>query len=165
MAFNWIDVIVLILLTIFSLKGYHSGLIKQITTIVAIVLGIYIAAQQYAVVSEFLQQKFDLTLHIANLLSFGLIILIIGGVVNYLGQLLNQMLDFLLLSFIDNLGGALFGIIKGSLIAYIFILMLVKLGNNISWQPLQQQMNQSYFIPLFLKMNPLLEDRIDQFLQ
>ncbi|AGB41970.1 putative membrane protein, required for colicin V production [Halobacteroides halobius DSM 5150] len=164
MDFNWIDVVVFILLVIFTLKGYRSGLINQLTTIIAIILGIYIAAEQYNVFADFLQRKFEFGIKVANIISFGVIILFIGIFVNYIGRVISQMLDLLLLSFIDDLGGALFGLIKGGLIAYILILMIVKLGSNLEWTDLQNQINQSYFIPKFLKFDPLLKKKIDQFL-
>ncbi|GAB6139255.1 CvpA family protein [Halanaerobaculum tunisiense] len=164
MGFNVVDGMILLLGIIFFLKGYNFGLIEQLTTIISILLGIYVAADQYKVLASFLHQKFSFTMQVANLFSFAIIILIIGIIVNYLGQAINHMFDLLSLSVIDNLGGAVFGLVKGSLVIYILILLLARLGDYLSWQILQQQVNQSYFASIFLQFNLVIEEKINHFI-
>lgn len=165
MAFNWLDIIILGLASGLAYKGYKTGLIQQATTIIAIMLGIYMAAEQYEIFANFIQQKFQLNLQLANLISFGIIIIVVSIIVNYLGQLLEQMLNVLSLEVIDNLGGSVFGLIKAVLIIYILILLASKLATVFKLQGLQQMIKQSFLAPKFLELNPLLKEQIDKFLQ
>lgn len=165
MPFNWLDIIILGLASGLAYKGYKTGLIRQATTIIAIMLGIYMAAEQYDVFANFIQQKFELNLQLANLISFGIIIIVVSIIVNYLGQLLEQMLNVLSLEVIDNLGGSVFGLVKAVLIIYILVLLASKLATVFKLQSLQQMIKQSFLAPKFLELNPLLKEQIDKFLQ
>jgi membrane protein required for colicin V production len=163
--FNWIDVAIFILLIIVAIRGYWSGLIRQVTTIIAIILGIYMAAEQYEVFGNFIHQKLGLDLQLANLIAFIFIIVTISILINYLGQLLNQMLNFLSLTVIDKIGGAAFGVIKGGLIVYILVLMGFKIADTLPWHELGDQLDQSFLVPKFLELNPLLKEQLNKFLE
>ncbi|TDX46797.1 membrane protein required for colicin V production [Orenia marismortui] len=154
--FNLLDLIIIILSLIFMVKGYKIGLIRQFTAILAIVIGIYIAQEQYKIIGDLIFNKFDLSRQIAEFISFIIIILIVTLIINLLGYFIIQMLDIMFLSFIDSFGGLLFGFIKGLLILYIALIVL----NKLPFDLIEKQINKSYFAPKILSFSTLIDDKI-----
>ncbi|PRX21663.1 membrane protein required for colicin V production [Orenia metallireducens] len=159
MEFNLIDIVVIILAVVFMVKGYRLGLIKQLTAILAIIIAIYVAQEQYTIIAEFLVKEFDLALKLGKIISFFLIVVIVTLLINYIGYFLTQLLDIIFLSFIDNFGGLLFGLIKGILILYIGLLLL----NIIPIELLEKEINQSYFAPKILSFSSVVDKKIEEF--
>ena len=158
MEFNLVDILIFILILIFMLKGYNRGLIKQITVIAAVALGLYVAAEQYNVLSVFLMDKFQLNNKIAEATSFVIIVISVSLFINYLGYIFSQMADFLFLSIFNSLGGALFGLVKAGLISYILLLII----SNIPISFAQKQLESSYLAPKILALSPILKEKIAQ---
>lgn len=148
----------LILAVFFIIKGYKVGFIKQIAAITAIILGLYIAADQYIILAEFLHKKVNFNIKLLELISFAIILLIVNIIVSYIGNFLTEMLDLIFLSLVDHFGGAILGLIKGILIMYLVLL----LSSNIPVEPIEKQLEESYFAGQFLKINPFLEEKISQ---
>lgn len=159
MEFNLIDIVVVILAVLFMIRGYKLGLIKQLTAIMAIVIAIYVAQEQYTIISGFLAREFDLSAKLAEILSFFIIIIIVTLIINYIGYFLTQLLDIIFLSFIDNFGGLLFGLVKGFLILYIGLLLL----NIVPIDLVEQEISQSYFAPKILSFSRVIDKEIEEF--
>ncbi len=138
------------------IKGYRLGLIKQLTAIIAIVIGIYVAREQYQIIGELLLEKFDLSVKIAEILSFFIILIVVNLVVTAIGYFLNQIMDIMFLSFVDNFMGSLFGLAKGLLIIYIGLLLL----NIIPVDALNLQLTQSYFAPKLMSFDTVIDETI-----
>jgi membrane protein required for colicin V production len=156
---NLIDIVVIILAVVFMVKGYKLGLIKQLTAILAIIMAIYVAQEQYTIIAGFLTKEFSLTSKLAEVLSFFIIIITVTLVINYIGYFLTQLLDIIFLSFIDNFGGLLFGLIKGFLILYIGLLLL----NIIPVDLVEKEIAQSYFAPKILSFSSVVDKKIEEF--
>jgi len=159
LEFNLIDIVVVILAVLFMIRGYKLGLIKQLTAIMAIVIAIYVAQEQYTIISGFLAREFDLSAKLAEILSFFIIIIIVTLIINYIGYFLTQLLDIIFLSFIDNFGGLLFGLVKGFLILYIGLLLL----NIVPIDLVEQEISQSYFAPKILSFSRVIDKEIEEF--
>ncbi|MCK8818105.1 CvpA family protein [Natroniella sulfidigena] len=161
MEFNLIDVIVFSLFFILMVQGYHLGLIKQITIISGIILGGYIAFEQYGVFANFINQKFSLEFKLAEIISFILLVVTVSFFVNYVGHILSQVLDIIPLSIIDNLVGVVAGFFKAFIISYILVLLL----EVIPLEMIEEQLELSYFAPKLLQLNPVIEEKIIEFSQ
>lgn len=143
------------------IKGYHLGLIKQITSFLGVILGVYIALEQYGIFANFIIEQFNLELKLAEIISFLLIIAVVSFVINYIGCLLNKFLDIILLSFVDNLAGVVMGFFKAFVISYILVLILEMIPLEI----IERQLELSYFAPKLLQLSPIIEEKIVEFSQ
>ncbi|WP_408954808.1 CvpA family protein [Natroniella sp. ANB-PHB2] len=161
MDFNLIDVIIFSLFLIFMIKGYYLGLIKQITSFLGVILGAYIALEQYSIVADLVTQQFNLELRLAEVISFLVIIVVVSFIINYIGSLLNKFLDIILLSFVDNLAGVVVGFFKAFAISYILVLIL----EMIPLEMIEQQLELSYLTPKLLQISPVIEEKIIEFSQ
>jgi membrane protein required for colicin V production len=57
---NILDIIILILLVIFTIQGFRKGLVAELSSLVALVLGVYIAFYFSDVTADFLREFFGI---------------------------------------------------------------------------------------------------------
>ncbi len=112
---NIVDIILCIPLIWFGFKGFKKGLIIEITSLVALILGIYIAYHFSSITAEFLTSNFDMKKNVA-LISF--IITFVGVVIGiyFIGKLVEKFVDIVQLGFVNKIGGLVFGILKTAFI-------------------------------------------------
>ena len=159
MSLNVIDYGIIIVIAIFCYRGYSTGLINQVTSLLAMICGIYFASEQYKIFAEVISNKFDLSMEISQILAFSLLLIIVSLLINYLGYLLSEVLDLIFLSIIDNIAGTIFGLIKGLAIIYVVLLVM----ENVPIDFLQQKFSNSYFASMLLnKLNPLFTEKIEE---
>jgi len=109
---NWLDFAIIFTVAGFVIAAYVAGLIREVVTLVAALLGIVIAGLLYddlaADVLVFMDDE-----DAAQAISF----LILVGAVYLFGQIVAFMLSktasLLMLGWADHIGGAFFGFLKG----------------------------------------------------
>jgi len=131
-SLNYLDILLAVLLILFAWSGYKKGLIIEIATLAALVLGIYFAWFFSGFVAEKLTDYFTIKDKYLGIISFIVTFLGVILLVMLLGKLLEKIIDVLLLGFLNKLAGAIFGILKGALFIsiFIFIVAYVSSGNH-----------------------------------
>jgi len=124
MNINLLDLILLIPLLLFAFQGYKKGIIIEVATLVALVLGIYAALFFSDVTANLLTNSFNIDKEYLNIIAFiatfiGVLILVL-----LLGKVLEKVVNLLLLGFVNKLAGAIFGILKGALLLSILIFLI-----------------------------------------
>jgi membrane protein required for colicin V production len=110
---NYIDLIIALVLAWFAYRGYSKGLVIELVSLVALVLGIYVAMFFSDVTADFLVEYFNVGKKYLSLIAFVLtFILVVIGVVT-IGRVLEKVIDILLLGFLNKLTGGVFGVLKG----------------------------------------------------
>jgi len=137
---NLIDAIIAIPLLWFSYKGFSKGLIIELATLIALLLGIYIAGHFSDYTADFLRQKMDFHSKYMSIISFSLTFLGIVMLVMLFGKSLEKVVNMLLLSFVNKITGALFGLIKAAFVISIvfYIFTTFELEDKIISQDLQE---------------------------
>lgn len=127
---NWLDLIIIGLVVIFGLKGFSSGLIREIFGIIGVVGGFVVAIRYKDNVGAWVSANvYDLgklglmsTSGTETVVGFLLALFGIWFTALILGELLAKLLGLSGLSFIDRLGGFVFG---GAKIFLIFAILAV----------------------------------------
>ena len=118
MVFNWLDILLLVIVAITIIIGAVRGFIRQIIGLLAVVVGLILAVKYYSYGSEIF--KFIRNDVLAQLLGFFLIFVVflcIGWVINILlAKALRGPFKSL-----NRLLGAGFGLIKGVLICCVVV--------------------------------------------
>ncbi len=127
-----IDIILLILLLGFFIRGWQAGLIRMLAGLIGIVAGIVVAGHFYPVVTDwfvrlpFLANKQNLT----NILSMVVIFLAVNGIIGVGAYLIDKTFNiFAFIPFIKTINkiiGALLGLLGGAFIFGWLIIMLNK---------------------------------------
>src|SRR3990170_1969459 len=119
---NWLDIVILVILLAFALSAYSAGLIREVITLVAVVVGIVVAGQLYDKLAT------DILVFIDNEeAALAISFLVLFGAVYLLGQLtayvLKRAASLLMLGWADRLGGALFGLLKGLIVVEVLLIL------------------------------------------
>lgn len=123
---NIIDIIFLIPILWFTYKGFTKGLIIELATLLALLVGIYIAANFSNYTANFLIEKLDFHSKYMSIISFAITFLGIVVLAMLFGKTIEKLINLLMLSFINKLAGAVFGLIK---ITFIISVLIMIIGN------------------------------------
>ena len=127
--------------------GFKRGIIAEVLTLVGLISAIFISIFWYADLSIFLIKQFKWNQTLSNVLSFILIFIVVIIFFRLLENVLSHVTALLLLNWINNLGGALFGFIRGTIIIalLLFLLNFLPLPLEIEYQ-IRQSLLADYFI-------------------
>jgi membrane protein required for colicin V production len=125
---NILDIIILILLVIFTIQGFRKGLVAELSSLVALVLGVYIAFYFSDVTADFLREFFGIDNKYLKLIAFVLTLVLVIVAVAAIGKVIEKIISALMLGFFNRLTGAVFGVIKGMLVLSLIIMLLNYLG-------------------------------------
>ena len=110
-----LDIIILVILAYALFVGFRSGLVMQLTTLVAVAAGIWGAIHFSDRFELWLTDQVELGT-MTGAVSFALTFLLILIAVNLIGRLVTKTLDMAMLSMPNRLGGALLSAAKYALI-------------------------------------------------
>ena len=119
---NWLDLVFLLILIYALFKGFKSGLILELFTLLAILVGLYVAIH----FSDYTVQKINDDFEIEKLylepLAFIITFLVIGAGIYFLGKVLEKMIKTTGLSPLNRIAGMAFGLLK---MVYILSAILI----------------------------------------
>ena len=118
---NSLDYILFIPLLYALYRGFTKGLIIELASLLALILGIYGALHFSSFIFEFLSDYFQIKTVYLQLVSYGLTFLIIAVLISFTGKILTMLIRLVALGFINRMMGAIFGGIKALLILSVFI--------------------------------------------
>lgn len=130
---NKIDIILLIILGFGLVRGFMRGLIIEMASLLAIVVGIYGAIHFSFFTASLLDKILPAEKQTLEVVAFGitLIVLVLG--VMLLAKILTKMIKAAELSFLNRLGGALFGLLKSIVIVGSIFVFLERTFQTEKW--------------------------------
>ena len=148
---NWLDAIIVIALIGFTVAAFRAGLIREVVTLVAVVVGVLVAGHYYDDLAE------DVLLFIKNDKAARAIAFVsLFGSLALLGQLaaflMKQVVSVLLLGWLDHLAGGAFGLLKGLVLVELFLMFFA----TFPYLGLGDAIDGSGIAPLFLDNGPAL---------
>ena len=111
---NWLDIVIIVTMGIAALMGYRTGVIKGFLSIIGIIVGVVLAGQLGDSVGgkmTFIDNPDGATIA-GYAVVFGAVF--IGALI--LASVLRKLLDFILLGWVDNLGGAALGVAASAIV-------------------------------------------------
>ncbi len=123
---NFVDLIILIPVVWFTYKGFTKGLIIELSTLIALLLGIYLASRFSDFTADFIREKLDVKSQYLHIISFAITFLGVVILIMLFGKALEKVISAMLLSFVNKITGAAFGLLKVVFVISVFILILGK---------------------------------------
>jgi membrane protein required for colicin V production len=120
---NLLDLGIVILLGLVTLRGYFRGLFQELGTLVGLVGGLLVAARTYLHVAALILPLVK-NIYWAQGLAFALVLIVFYWGVRLLSYILQRLLFHLYLDVFDRLLGAFFALLKGALIMGLALLLL-----------------------------------------
>ena len=118
---NYFDIIIIIPLIWGTYKGFKKGIIIEVASFIALGLGIWGGMKFSTISAKYLSQAFDIAENVMPLISFAAPFIVIVIVVFTLAKMLQKIVSMVALGFLNKSAGALFGMLKFSLILSVII--------------------------------------------
>lgn len=112
---NWLDIVILVILGLLAFRGLTQGLIKSLAGFLGLIVGVMLAGRFHQSLSESLF-SFISNPDIANIVAFVAIILAVWLIFVIIGNLLTRLASIVFLGWVNRLGGAVFGLLMGTLL-------------------------------------------------
>jgi membrane protein required for colicin V production len=130
---NFFDIILIIILSIFILKGLFRGIIIEGMTLAGLVVAYIIALREMSSVASLISKNVNLPSLFSSPLGFILIFLTVFIFFRVIAEFLRRFIRKTPIVWIDRSGGMLFGLVKGAFIASLLTIV-------ISFVPLKKSM-------------------------
>jgi membrane protein required for colicin V production len=132
---NVLDIILVIPILAFAIRGFQKGIFKQIFSLGGLVLACSLGFYANKAFIMDLWRDGDVEYFTANLLSILLIVLVVLILFLYIGSLLTKIFQGLKMGFLVRLLGLLFGVTKGLIISLLIAFVVEALALHVpEWQ-------------------------------
>ncbi len=128
---NYIDIILGLLLVFSAIGGFKKGLIAELASLAALILGVWGAIEFSDITAEFLIENLNIQTKHLNIISFVVTFVIIVILVHVVGNVVNKLVDTVMLGFVNRLAGLVFGILKSVLILSVILVVFDKIDDDI----------------------------------
>jgi membrane protein required for colicin V production len=123
MEMNWLDIVLVCLAAIGLLKGLFDGVIKQVTSLIALVVAIFLCGKAAAWLKVYILSLEWFPEQWVTVFSYVAGFLLITGIVLLAGVIVHKIIDVTPLSMLNHLAGGLLGL----LLMIVFISLLLNL--------------------------------------
>lgn len=113
---NIIDIIILVILCFFAVKGLVRGLVNESSSLAGLLAGGWLAYRFHPLLAVPIKSSLHLPAHLASFLAFIIILLVTGICAHIIGNVITAALRLVMLGSLNRLGGLLIGFAEGVLL-------------------------------------------------
>lgn len=135
------DLIIALPLIWAGFKGFKKGLVVEVFSLLALILGVFCAIYFPEFAGDLIQTNFQIKADLIPILAFVVTFIVVVILVNLTGNIIEKMIDVLALGFFNKLGGLAFGIIKSALV--LSILLFLFEGLNKKWNLIDEDSKEN----------------------
>ena len=158
---SFIDIIFAVLLGYALYKGIKNGLFVELASLVALVIGIFIAIKFSYLIKEILETKVSWEPKYIEIVAFAVTFLLVVLVIHLSAKLLTKIADFTYLGWLNKLAGAVFSGLKTILMLSVVILLFEKMNVN-NMLVKQETLNESIFYNPTKEISAFLYPKIEE---
>lgn len=120
----YLDLIIAVPILWGMFRGFRRGLIIELCTLIALILGVYGAAAFGELAGDYLEAQFHTDPRLSQILAFSLVFILIVIAVFSFGKILERLIKLVALGLFNKLFGMVFGGLKFALILSGLFFML-----------------------------------------
>jgi membrane protein required for colicin V production len=117
---NFVDLIILVILCFFALKGVMRGFVNEASSLAGLLIGGWLAYRFHPMLAAPMKSALHLPAHLAAFFAFIIILLLTGVCAHIIGNILTTALRLIMLGSLNRIGGLCLGVTEG-----LFLLSLV----------------------------------------
>jgi len=145
---NWIDLVIVVILILSMVSGFINGLIREVASLAALILGIWGAIKFSGFTAAKLYDFFDMSGHYVGIIAFVITFGLIVVVIHFVGLLADKIADAAALGFVNRLLGIAFGLFKTILIMSVFFVVLNAIDARKPFLPRDKLEQSIFFNPI-----------------
>lgn len=127
---SWLDILILLPLLIGLVRGLMKGLIVEVSSIVAILLGFFGAKYWSAAFASWLMQQFDWSETACIVVAYALLFAGIALGLNIVARLLSKLFQKIQLGWLNRILGGIFGTAKWGIVIVALVLCVHNLDKQ-----------------------------------
>lgn len=159
-SLNLLDLGLLIIMVFFLVKALMRGFVREVIGLVGAVAAVVASAMFYQNLGGLLQSLSGVQASWWPAVAFAIILLVVFAIFLYIGSLLQRLIMSGPLSGLDRLLGAGVGLLKGLLISYLLINLLLLVNPFGTMAPLRQSMVAPYVVGAGNFIKDLIPDNL-----
>ncbi len=128
---NVLDIIILICLIAALVQGFVKGFISQAISLISLLVGIWASSRFAGIVCEWLSQHMSGSEQTLRIVAFALIFLVVIVVLILIGKLLEKIINFVMLGWLNKLLGAALAVIKWMLVLGLLVVAFNAINQNL----------------------------------
>ncbi len=152
---SFIDILLGAGLSFAAYKGIKNGLFVELASLISFFVGIFIAIKFSCIVANTLSTKVSWSHKTVQVTAFFLTLIAVVIIIHLLAKVFSKISNFLFLGWMNKLGGAVFGILKATLLLGILLSLILKININNALISKEQQ-NESLLLNPVLKTSEVL---------
>jgi membrane protein required for colicin V production len=145
---NWIDLVIVVILILSMVMGFINGLVKEVASLAALILGIWGAIKFSGFTAGKLNDYFDMTGQYVGIIAFLITFGIIAVLIHFIGILADKLISTVSLGFVNRLLGIIFGLLKSVLIMSVFFVILNAIDARRPFLPKEKIEESIFFSPI-----------------
>jgi len=157
---NFLDIIFLIPVIWFAWRGFRHGLIIELATLAALILGVYAALYYSGHISGWIENSYTFNEGTAVILSYILTFLLVFVIVFVLGKILEKVIDIIALGVLNKLLGLIFGVFKAMVLISIAFILINRYDKNLISE---ENKNGSFLYKYIAPVCEIFLDSIENF--
>lgn len=143
----WIDIIVIVITLWLAYRGFRKGIVIELATLIALILGVYGAINFSGLFNEYLL-PLGISEKYLPILSFAVTFILIILIIMLLAKFLEKLIDLLSLSFLNRIGGGIFGAVKGLFICTVIVIILNKIDQRVNFISDENKSTSIFYQPM-----------------
>ena len=136
-------------------SGFSKGLIKELASILGVIVGVFLAKNYYPFLDIKLKPIFESEAGFISILSAILIFLLTIMVFKIIAKFLTKFLKIIALGLLNRIIGSVFGIFKTVLLLCILVFIFSNI-NNVTGIIKAEKLSQSFFYSKIEKINSFI---------
>lgn len=145
---NFVDILLLIPLIYFAYKGFKNGLIIEVFTLLALLVGIYAGIHFSDGTAKMMKENWGMNSDYLPVIAFTVTFLAVGAMVFFGGKFLEKVVNVTGLTIANKLGGIAFAIIKGGYILSILLVLIDSYDEKGDFVKEETKTNSLLYVPV-----------------
>ena len=145
---NWIDIIIIVILGISLISGFATGFVKEISSLIALILGVWGSIKFSSFTADKLYEWFGFTGGMGGLVAFIVTFLIIILLVHLFATAIDKVIKAASLGIVNKLLGALFSAMKTVLVLSVVFVVINAFDEHFHFMPEKTVEESSLYSPI-----------------
>ncbi|MDR0687267.1 MAG: CvpA family protein [Prevotellaceae bacterium] len=144
---NFLDIAFALLFCVAIYSGIKQGLIMQIATLLALLLGVYIAFKFSGLLARWIT-GFGVGAQAVYIISFALTFIGVIILARLAGHVAQRVVRLIMLGWLNRLLGAIFSLVKMALIISVVLFIVNSIDRELGFMPRKQISQSKLYVPL-----------------
>lgn len=144
---NYIDIVIILILIYGAYKGFSKGLIVEIATLLALVLGVFISIKCSHYTEKVMIEYFEITSKYLPYIALAVTFVLVAIGIYLLGKVLTALINIISLGLFNKLLGLLLGAAKACIIICVILLLVDVLNDKFLFLDKETQEKSLFFNP------------------